>query len=117
MRLLLTWLMVICTLAGLNARVLADEVGRVAVCAQSTDTCCQDHHDAPGPEKHHHDGDDCPLDHHHHFGCCSQALPLTVENNLICRLGIPGSSLLSVLHEGEVPPEAPVLGSEKPPLI
>ena len=31
--------------------------------------------------------------------------------------GIPGSSLLGVRHEGEVPPEGPFLGSEKPPLI
>lgn len=117
MRPLLTWLMVICTLAGLNARVLAADASRVAVCVKSADTCCQDHHDAPAPEEHHHDGDDCPTDHHHHFGCCSLAQPLTVENNLNGRLGIPGSSLLGVLHESEVPPEAPVLGSEKPPLI
>jgi hypothetical protein len=81
------------------------------------DSCCQDHHDTPAPAEHHHDGDDCPTDHHHHFGCCVQAQPLTIQNDLICRLGIPGSSLLSVRDESEVLPEAPVLGSEKPPLI
>jgi hypothetical protein len=42
---------------------------------------------------------------------------LTVENNPDRKLGVPGSSLLGVLHESEVPPEEPVLGSEKPPLI
>jgi hypothetical protein len=117
MRPLFTWLMVICTLAGLNARVLAADSGRVAVCDQAADSCCHDHQDAPAPEEHHHDGDDCPVDHHHHIGCCAQAQPLTVENNPDGKLGVPGSSLLGVLHESEVPPEEPVLGSEKPPLI
>ena len=117
MRLLFTWLMVICTLAGLNARVLAADIGRIPVCAQSVDSCCQDHHDAPAPAEHHHDGDGCPIDHHHHFGCCAQAQPLTVENHLDRKLGVPVSSLLGVLHESEIPPDAPFLGSEKPPLI
>ncbi len=117
MSLLVTWLMVICTLAGLNARVLAANSGRVAVFAQSVDSCCHDHHDAPAPEEHHHDDDDCPMDHHHHAGCCAQAQPLTVENNFNRSLGIPGFSLLDVVYESELPPEAPVLGSEKPPLI
>jgi hypothetical protein len=109
--------MVICTLAGLNARVLAADSGRIAVCVPAADSCCQDHHDAPATENHHHDGDDCPMDHHHHAGCCAQAQPLTVENHFNRSTGIPGSSLLGIVHESELPPEAPVLGSEKPPLI
>ncbi len=117
MRLLVTWLMVICTLAGLNARVLAADAGRFAVCAPAAESCGHDHHHAPAPEEHHHDGDDCPMDHHHHSDCCAQAQPLTVENHPNRLLGIPDSSLLGFLRESEVAPEAPVLGSEKPPLI
>ena len=109
--------MVICVLVGLASRGVARQGDFVKFCAQSVDSCCQDPHGSSGPVESHHDGDGCPSNHHHHLGCCSQALPLALENDLIYRLESPGSSLLSVLHESEVPPEAPILGSEKPPLI
>ncbi|MES2439018.1 MAG: hypothetical protein V4584_08120 [Verrucomicrobiota bacterium] len=116
MRSLLTWLMVFSVLAGLNVRVLAADVGCAEACTRSV-TCCDDHHETHAPASHQHDGKDCPMDHHHHHDCCSHTLPLTLDHTLTCRLGIPGSSLLGVRHEGEVPPEGPFLSSEKPPLI
>ena len=120
MKLIFTWLMIVCTLAGLNARVLGDDANRLTGCSHLAEPCCQDdHHDATAPEDPHGHGDECPPgDHHHHScGCTSHAMPLSVESDLISRLGIPEPSLLGVRHEGDVPPEGPFLGSEKPPLI
>lgn len=116
MRQFLTGLMVFCVVAGLGARLLAADIGHVEVCHHAAESCCEtDHHGTP--DEHHHDGDSCPADHHHHFGCCAHALPLTIDTPWICRLGVPGASLLGVRHEGEIAPEGPFLGSEKPPLI
>jgi hypothetical protein len=116
MRSLLTWLMVFSVLAGLNVRVLGAEDRHVGTCSHIEEICCDHSHD-PAPDDHQHDGEKCPQDHHHHHGCCSIAQPLTVENDHLRQPGIPGSSLLGVRHEGDVPPEEPFLGSEKPPLI
>lgn len=44
-------------------------------------------------------------------------MPLTVEIQQICRIGVSGLHLFGFRHEGELPPEEPVLSSEKPPLI
>jgi hypothetical protein len=109
--------MVFCVLAGIGSRVLAIDADRANACPQAAEASC--HHDCAGAgqDDHHQDGDKCPPDHHHHFGSCSHALPLSVESEFICRLGVPGSSLSGVRHEGEVPPEEPFLASEKPPLI
>lgn len=101
---------------GLGARILAADTSRAAICTESI-TCCDHPHDATSPAEHQHDGEDCPLEHHHQHGCCSHPLPLTLDSNLIYRLGIPDSLLLAVRHEGEITPEGPFLGSEKPPLI
>ena len=120
MRFLLTWLMVVSALAGLNARSLGTNVILLGDCSHPAEVCYQeDPHAACAPlDSHGGNHDDCPPgDHHHHSCSCSHALPLTVENNLPCRLGDSGSSLLGARHEGEVPPEGPFLGSEKPPLI
>jgi hypothetical protein len=121
MKLIGTWLMVICTLAGLSGRIFAVNHASAASCVKSSETCCQDLHDSSLPENHHHDdGSDCPPEHHHHHhhGCCSQPMPpLALDDDFICRLGTAESSLLGVRHEGEVPPEGPFLGLEKPPLI
>lgn len=120
MRLLLTWLMVICALAGLNTRGLRADVMNLAVCSHPAESCCQDDsHAATAPVDSPSGGHEpCPPGEHHHHSCnCSHALPLTVENNLPCRLEITASSLAGVRHKGDVLPEGPFLGSEKPPLI
>jgi hypothetical protein len=125
MKVVFTWLMVFCVLAGLNVRSLgADDHHRLVPCPHEVDSCSDDvstshhHHDDHGHHHENHDGDHDGKDHHHHHECCSQAQPLGMENQFICRLGpISGSSLLGVRHEGETTPEEPFLGSEKPPLI
>jgi len=116
MKSLVTWLMVFCLLAGLNAQALAAEFGHAGGCSHVQEISC-DHSHREAPDDHRHDGEKCPQDHHHHHGCCSTAQPLTIENDHLRRPCIPGSSLLGVRHEGEVPPEEPFLASEKPPLI
>jgi hypothetical protein len=110
-------LMIFGLLAGISARLLAFNTHSHFHAASMEDSCCHDHdHHGPSPEPHSHDGKDCPPDHHHH-GCCCVAMPLTLENAHACRLGISGMSVFGMLHEGEVPPEEPLLSSEKPPLI
>ena len=116
MRLVFTWLMVFCVASGLGARVLAADTSRVAICTEST-TCCDHPHEAKTPAEHQQHGEDCPLEHHHHHGCCSHSPPLTLDSTLIHRLEIPVGSLVAIRHEGEITPEGPCLGSEKPPLI
>jgi hypothetical protein len=120
MRLIFTWLMIVCALTGLNARVLGADLSQLVGCSHLAEPCCQDdHHGATVPADPHGHGDECPPEKHHHHscGCSSHAMPLSVESDLISRLGIPEPSLLGVRHEGDVPPEGPFLGSEKPPLI
>ncbi|MES2924470.1 MAG: hypothetical protein V4819_23155 [Verrucomicrobiota bacterium] len=120
MKVVFTWLMVLCALVGLNLRVVGADAGRVDACSHVAEPCCEvDHHDAIAPDDPHGGGDECPPGHHHHHHacCCSPAMPLVVENEIVCRSGVPGSSLLGFRHEGEIPPEGPFLGLEKPPLI
>ncbi len=120
MRFLLTWLMVVCAMAGLNTRGLGAGVMSLEICSHPAESCCQDDVCAASAPVDSHGGghENCPPgDHHHHSCYCSHVLPLTVENDLPSRLGISASSVLGIRHEGEVPPEGPFLGSEKPPLI
>ena len=116
MRALITWLVVFCVVAGLGARSLAANPGHLEVC-ETSQTCCHSPHEAEPPAEHQHDGESCPLEHHHHHGCCFQPLPLTLDSAVTYRLGVPESALLADRPEGEVTPEGPFLGSEKPPLI
>lgn len=115
MKFILTWLMVFCVLAGLNARALANDAVRSGGCTPS-ETCCDSAQDGGKPADHPDDRDDCPLEHHHH-DCCSQTLPLAVDNTIPGASLVPGSPLLGLRPEGDVLPEGPFLGSEKPPLI
>jgi len=116
MKLFLTWLMVACVFAGLNVRVLASLTSEVGVCTQAAHACCGEHQDPSGPEQHHPD-DGCPQDHHQHSSCCSQGLTFAFENHQECKLGILRFSYLGVRDDSAIPPDAPTLGSEKPPLI
>ena len=116
MRVLLTWMMVLCVLAGINSRVLAAD-GSCVVCFDKVEDCCNEapsasRQNSPDPE-----GQKCPVDHQHHRGCCSHTMPLAAVNPSVCRFGISRSSLTAVRHESEVAPDGPFLGSEKPPLI
>ncbi|RYD35067.1 MAG: hypothetical protein EOP87_08000 [Verrucomicrobiaceae bacterium] len=121
MRFLLTWLTVFCVMAGLNARVLGAEFLHVGTCSQThvEEVCCDHSHDqSPDCQGHEHKDGKCPSEpHHHHHGCCPAGQPLTVENDHFRQPAFFGSSLLGVRHDGEIAPEEPFLGSEKPPLI
>lgn len=112
MRSFLTWLLVFGVLAGLNARVLAADGPRIPVCAHVEHDCGTDegHDHGDSHEKH------CPLEHHHHSGCC-QNLPLTTASDLALRLSVTESALPVFWHEGEIPPDGPSIGLDKPPLI
>jgi hypothetical protein len=112
----LKWLMVFCVMAGVSARAVTADAGRLIACSQVSDHCCGDHH-SEIPEKDHHDDSSCPLGDHHHHHCCSSAQPLAMESLLTCRLSVPQSLLIGIRHESEIAPEEPFLGSEKPPLI
>jgi hypothetical protein len=113
---LFTWLLLLCVLGGLTARTLAVDTSHAPRCGEPV-TCCDDLHEVEVPAEHQHGGEDCPLEHHHHHGCCAHPLPLTLDSTLSSRLGILGYSLLAVSHEGEITPEEPFFGLEKPPLI
>jgi hypothetical protein len=116
MKAILAWIMVICVMAGLNARVLATNASHAGTCTQAEVVCC-DHSHEESPADCQHDGEKCPKDHHHHHGCCSVAQPLAVGNDHFFPLSLLDSSLLGVRPEGDALPEEPFLSSEKPPLI
>lgn len=116
MKSLLAWIMVICVMAGLNARVLASGVTHAGTCTHAEEVCCDHSHERSSGDCQH-EGEKCPKDHHHHHGCCSAAQPLTVGSDHFFRPGLLDSLLLGVLHEGDTRPEEPFLSSEKPPLI
>ncbi|MES2657182.1 MAG: hypothetical protein V4689_01120 [Verrucomicrobiota bacterium] len=115
-----TWIMIVGVFVALSLRAVGVDYSHekiTASCCHSVETCSESDPGANFPDGHQHDGEKCPLGHHHHKGCCSNAQPLTVENDHFRQPGIPGSLLSGVRHEGEVPPEGPFLASEKPPLI
>ena len=85
-------------------------------CCQSGEMCMADPFDTNLPGDDQQDDKDSSSGHKHN-GCCATGMVLFVDNSLNCRLGVPGSSLFRVRHDGEVPPEKPYLSSEKPPLI
>jgi hypothetical protein len=111
-----TWLMVLSVLFGLGARGLALPAGHGVNAAHGIESRCgHDHHHEHSHGDHSHDDKNCPPDHHH--GCCAPAMPLTIEKQAVCRLGISGLNLFGQRDESELPPEEPLLSSEKPPLI
>jgi len=116
MKSILICLMLACVFAGLNARVFASLTSHAEVCAKAAHVCCDEHQDPSGPGEHH-PNDGCPQDHHHHGSCCSQGVAFAFENHPECKVGILESSYSGVQEERTIPPEAPELGSEKPPLI
>jgi hypothetical protein len=97
-------------LTGLSAQVLA--ASDHSSHRNAAENCCDGHEHAPS---------DCAPDpqdsHHHHDCCCAHALPLGIEPQHPCRLGVPQSTRLGFRNEAKIPPEGPFLSSEKPPLI
>ncbi len=110
-----TWLIIFSVLAGLGVRALAEADKRSCACPEMKSHCCES--ERPPHPSHDHDGGDCPLDSHHHHGCCFYTGALAFGDDAECRLRHPSSSCLGFCHEGEIPPDAPFLGLEKPPLI
>lgn len=113
------WVMIVGVFVALSLRAIGfDHLyhDTRSDCCQSVEMCEDGQLDTDLPDDDQQDDKSCPPDHEHH-GCCTVAMPLVLDNSFICRLGVPGSSLLGVRHEGEVPPEGPFLASEKPPLI
>lgn len=125
MRSLLSWVMVLFVLAGLNARVLAAPSHPELTHSHEEKACDGHHHhhhcedDSDGHHQHHHeDGEKCPADHHHHHtGCCVHGSPLAMNNDLGCHVGVLVGRLVGIRQDGEIVPEGPFLSSEKPPLI
>jgi hypothetical protein len=112
MKLLLSWLVVFCMMAGLGARAIGATHSHRELHHVAGETCCE-HEQLPAHphEDGHHDGD-C---HHHH--CCIHAQPMTMESDPFKRFAYSDSRQLALRHESEFPPEDPFLSSEKPPLI
>jgi len=116
MRNLLTWLMVLGVLAGVNLRALSADGDHRTVCPEKVDQCCETGAAAVS-SSHVHDDGECPPEHHHEHQCCFHVVPLTVDAHAESLLMDPASTFLGFRHEGEVPPDGPFLSSEKPPLI
>jgi hypothetical protein len=113
------WMMLLGVFVALSLRAFGihhfhEETG--SKCTHSAEICHKSPSVANVGDDDQKDNKSCPPDHEHH-SCCSSALPLIVDSDSICWLGILESSLLGVRHDGEVPPEEPFLASEKPPLI
>ena len=116
MKILLTWIMVLSTLAGINFRVVAAD-GSCVVNFDKVADCCKCTLDAPLQDNRDQEGQKCPVGHNHLHGCCSHVMPLAAMDKSVYRFSVPSSSLLVARHKSEVAPEEPFLGSEKPPLI
>lgn len=115
---LFKYLMVFCVLAGLHASAVASDVCRSTTCSELVDHWdSPDNCSASSRKDIHHEGDPCPLDHHHHCDSCTHALPMIVESEPVCQIGIAGILLIGSFHESDLAPEEPFLSSEKPPLI
>lgn len=119
MRIFLTGWIVLCVLAGLNVRVLAAGADHAGFCCGSAEiSCAPDHCVCPSGEHPVEDGG-CPggEHRHHHHACCSYLSPVAVEEMGTSAPAVFGSKILGIRPEGEIAPDAPFLGSEKPPLI
>jgi len=131
MRSLAKWLMVLCVIAGLNSQAIASYCSDPVACSHSADSCgpmdedihsCDSTHAGQKthigePKGGHSDGDSCPADHHHHHACCAHGLVLGLNSHGDCKPGLLASAFAGFRNQGDVPPEEPFLGSEKPPLI
>jgi hypothetical protein len=113
MKMLFTWLMVICGLAGLHGRVLAADPCEVLAAMHERQH--PHHHHEPGqPCDPSHDTH-CPLDHHH--GNCSHAMPMAAEIQHAAGIGGFGFSLSLIRADAQLPPDAPFADLDKPPRI
>jgi hypothetical protein len=117
MRNLLTWLMVLGVLAGVNLRGFPADGDHRTVCKEKMEQCCGSDLSSLSDSSHDHDDRECPPDHHDDHQCCLHGVPLSVDQHAESLLKDPASTFFGFRHEGEVPPDGPFLSSEKPPLI
>lgn len=115
MRMLVQWMLLIGFLTGLQTRVLGADPCKVLASMHETGHPGQCHEDHVPCDPAH--DEKCPAEHHHHHNACGHALPMSAELEMVCRLGMPASSLLTVLPESEPIPDGPYLSSDRPPLI
>lgn len=120
----LAWILAFAVFAGLWGRVLAVQGPQNAGC-DVVEVCCDEDHDdgeSEAPDDRH--GPECPPephDHHHHHqhhhgpGCGIGALGF--EDHSIRPLIAPAGQRLGLGTVRQLPPESPVIGMEKPPLI
>lgn len=123
MRIVLTWLLFLGMIAGLQVRVLEvdpcelvahheheHDYGHayhpVSECDAPVIPCDPDHEDHCPPEHH-----------HHHHGCYCPSQPLISTGDALPRLGCMSVTRSRLCHENERIPEGPVLGMDKPPLV
>lgn len=113
-----TWLMIVGVFVAVSLRAIGFEHYHDTryKCCQPGETPADSQLDQDLPDDDQQDDQDDPTGHEHH-NCCSSGLPLIIDNGSNSRLGVPGSSRLGILHEGEVPPDGPFLSEDKPPLI
>ncbi len=113
MRNLFIWLLALGIIAGLHARVLAEDPCEIMA------ECHEHSHDAPchgDPCDSDHDGK-CPAEHHHHQGCVCPVMPLIPNTDSQMQLGCASSTLSRRIEQRRRIPEGPVLGMDKPPLV
>jgi hypothetical protein len=110
-------------IVGLQSRVYAADPCEVLASMHSHDhdhhhDHSHDDHQQPEPCGSSHD-DQCPTDYHHHHNhdCLCHGMHFTDAMGAMLRLNVPDFSLSRFRHEGEVAPEGPCLGEDKPPLI
>ena len=109
-------LLILCVLAGLNARAFAVNCISTSECGQAVETCCEDQQGSKTSQEHQHGEDHCPTEHHRHT-CCSHGMPIGIDFQVPTRISVSGSVFFAFLHEEDLLPEEPFLASEKPPLI
>lgn len=121
MKLFLRLLAVFCVIAGLEARVLAEdscdaEVKTHAIAHAVAGADYDPHHSHDEPCDSSQDRE-CPLDHSHQPGACSHSLPFLGTE--ISPGGFAPVSFSLTLIDGEsvIPPDAPLLEADKPPLV
>jgi hypothetical protein len=119
----ITWLVALGIIVGLQSRVHSqDPCDVIASLHEHEHHHHDDHSNSPDDQQvpcdSSHD-DRCPTDHHHHHNhdCLCHGMHVTDAMAGRLRLKVPDFSLSRFRHEGEVAPEGPCLGEDKPPLI
>lgn len=110
---LITWLLALGVLLGLQARVLAVDPCETLL-AMHQQEHSDHHHDSDKPCDPSHD-DHCPVEHHQQ-GACGHTMPLAAETHSLARVAGSLFSLSPIIEEAELAPDAPSSDLDKPPL-